>query len=165
MKRSNSLRKVSSWQVKTDPKGTKKPQTVPQPMRAPKKASHSDVKKEVKRKRRRKISILRSSPPRPRGQSSRESSPGAPGLASSADLQSPRRAPRIPGLDLHLSPPPPADTPNSMRRRRRSGRGRQLRCRNRGCANTEVTFSTVRARDRHEQETCSTRIQVGSEML
>ena len=165
VRRSNSLRKLSSWQVKTDPKGTKKPQTVPQPTLVPKKAAHSDDKKEVKRKKKRKISILRSSPPRPRGRRSRESSPDVSlEPASSADLQSLRRAPRVPGLDVYVSPPPPADTPNSMRRRRRSGRGRQrqLRCRNRGCSNTERTFSTERARDRHEQETCSTRIQVGT---
>ena len=165
VKRSNSLRKVSSWTVKTDPKGTKKPQTIPQPKCAPKKAAPSDEKKKVKREKKRKISLLRSSPTRPGGRRSRESSPDdALGPASSADLRSPRRAPRVPGLDI--SPQPPADTPNSMRRRRRSGRGRQrqLRCRNRGCANTERTFSSERARERHEQETCSTRLQVGTDM-
>lgn len=162
VKRSNSLRKMSSWPLKTDPKGTKKPQTVSQPKCAPRIASHSEEKKAVKKVEKRGISLLRSSPPRPRGQRSRESSPNdAPGPASSADLQSPRRAPRIPGLDV--SPQPPTETPESMRRRRRSGRGRQrlLRCRNRGCANTERTFSSERARQRHEQETCSMRIQVG----
>ena len=159
VKRSNFLRKVSSWPVKTDPKGTKKSNPVSESKCDPKKAvpNEEKKKKKVKRQKKRKISLLRSSPPRPRIQISRESSSDdALGSASSADLRSPRRAPRVPGLDV--SPQPPADTPNSMRRRRRSGRGRQrqLRCRNRGCANTE------RARDRHEQETCSMRIQVGT---
>ena len=161
VKRDNSLRKLSSWDVKKDPKGTKKTQMVIEPARE--KAAPSEEKKKkkkVKLVKKRKISILRSSP-RFRDGTFRDSSPESTSVpASSADLRSPRRAPTIPGLEL--SPPPPADTPNSMRRRRRSGRGRQhqLRCRNRGCANTERTFSTERARERHENESCSMRIQV-----
>ena len=162
VKRDNSLRKLSSWDVKKDPKGTKKTQMVIEPARE--KAAPSEEKKKkkkVKVVKKRKISILRSSPPRFGDGTFRDSSPESTSVpASSADLRSPRRAPTIPGLEL--SPPPPADTPNSMRRRRRSGRGRQhqLRCRNRGCANTERTFSTERARERHENESCSMRIQV-----
>ena len=163
VKRDNSLRKMSSWTVKTDPKGTKKIQMVIKSQSAPVKVTPSEDKKKKKGVKKRKISLLRSSPPRFQGLTSREPSPDDTSvLASSADLRSPRRAPRVAGLDL--SPPPPADTPNSMRRRRRSGRGRargrQLRCRNRGCANTERTFSNERARERHEQESCSMRIQV-----
>lgn len=164
VKRDNSLRKLSNWTVKKDQKGTRKPQPVMIESKVvPKKAAPSEEKKKKKKTRvkQRKVSILRSSPPRRRrGSSSDDATDPATDPASSADLRSPRRAPRVPGLDV--SPPPPADTPNSMRRRRRSGRGRQrqLRCRNRGCANTERTFSTERARDRHEQESCSVRIQV-----
>ena len=162
VKRDNSLRKLSSWDVKKDSKGTKKTQMVIEPARE--KAAPSEEKKKkkkVKVVKKRKISILRSSPTRFRDGTFRDSSPESTSVpASSADLRSPRRAPTIPGLEL--SPQPPADTPNSMRRRRRSGRGRQhqLRCRNRGCANTERTFSTERARERHENESCSMRIQV-----
>lgn len=166
VKRDNSLRKMSSWKVKQDKKGTKKTQLVFEPKSVPtKKATPSESKKKDERKkkrRKRKPSLLRSSPPRPRGGRG-SSSDDASELASSADLRSPaRRAPRVPGLDV--SPPPPVDTPNTMmRRRRESGRGRQLRCRNRGCANPERTFSSDRARERHEQGRCSMRIQVTSE--
>ena len=153
---------MSSWTVKLDPKGTKKIQFVKEPKVVPKKTAPPEKKKKMFKQR--KISILRSSPPRPRDRRGRgSSSDDALDLepVASADLRSPaRRAPTVPGLDL--SPLPPADTPNSMRRRRQSGRGRgrQLRCRNRGCANTERTFSSDRARERHEQEGCSMRIQV-----
>ena len=155
VKRDNSLRKMSSWKVKQDKKGTKKTQLVFEPKSVPtKKATPSESKKKDERKkkrRKRKPSLLRSSPPRPRGGRG-SSSDDASELASSADLRSPaRRAPRVPGLDV--SPPPPVDTPNTMmRRRRESGRGRQLRCRNRGCANPERTFSSDRARDHWQKK-------------
>lgn len=162
--RDNSLRKMSSWTVQKDPKGTRKPQHLIEKKVIPKKVAPSEKKKKKRVKKQRKVSLLRSSPSRPRSFSG-FSSDDAAEMASSADLHSPRsrpRAPVVPGLDV--SPPPPVDTPNSMRRRRISGRGRprQLRCRNRGCANTERTFSSERARERHEQESCSMRIQVGT---
>ena len=162
IKRDNSLRKMFSWPVKFDPKGTKKTQPVVTPKPAPKKPVVPDKNEKKKRgKKKRKVSLLRSSPSGGRG--SRDSSNDNFDQASSEDLRSPpRRAPTIPGLNL--SPLPPADTPNRMRQRRRSGRaprrGRQLRCRNRGCADSEQTFSSDRARERHEQERCSVRIQV-----
>ena len=152
-----------SWSVKLDPKGTKKPQPAVIPNPIPKKPAVPEKKK--KKMKKRKVSLLRSSPSGGRDRFSREyrdSSDDNSEPASSADLRSPRRAPRVPGLNV--SPPPPADTPNRMRQRRRSGRapgrGRQLRCRNRGCADTDRTFSSDRARERHEQERCSVRIQV-----
>ena len=165
MKRDNSLRKMASWAVQKDPKGTKKPQHCIESKIVPKKIAPSEEKKKKRKnkQKQRKVSLLRSSPSRPRSQRcSGSSSDDAAEMGSSADLRSPRpRAPVVPGLDL--SPLPPVDTPNSMRRRRLSGRGRprQLRCRNRGCANPERTFSSERARERHEQESCSMRIQVG----
>lgn len=165
IKRDNSLLKMFSWPVKHDPKGTKKPQPVVVPLPMTKKPALPEKKEKKKRKRkihqRRKASLLRSSPSGGRGRGFRDSSDDNCDQATSADLRSPRRrAPRVPGLDV--SPPPPADTPNRMRQRRRSGRGRgrQLRCRNRGCADSEQTFSSDRARERHEQERCSVRIQV-----
>ena len=162
MKRDNSLRKMSSWTVKKDPKGTKKPQHLIESKVFPKMIAPYEEKKK-KRNKQRKVSLLRASPSRPGSQRcSGSSSDDAAEMGSSSALRSPRpRAPVVPGL-LDVSPPPPVDTPNSMRRKRLSGRGRprQLRCRNRGCANTERTFSSERARERHEQESCSMRIQV-----
>ena len=164
IKRDNSLRKMFTWPVKFDPKGTKKTQPVVVPKPAPKKpAVPEKTEKKKRRKKKRKVSLLRSSPSGGRGRGSRDSSDDNSDQAFSADLRSPpRRAPRVPGLNL--SPQPPADTPNRMRQRRRSGRapgrGRQLRCRNRGCADSAQTFSSDRARERHEQERCSVRIQV-----
>ena len=163
IKRDNSLRKMFTWPVKLDPKGTKKTQLVVVPKPAPKKpAVPEKTEKKKRRKKKRKLSVLRSSSGG-RGRGSRDSSDDNSDQAFSADLRSPpRRAPRVPGLNL--SPQPPADTPNRMRQRRRSGRapgrGRQLRCRNRGCADSAQTFSSDRARERHEQERCSVRIQV-----
>lgn len=162
IKRDNSLRKLFTWPVKCDPKGTKKTQPVVVPKPASKKQAVPEKNdKKKRRKQKRKVSLLRSSPSGGRG--SRDSSDDNSDQAFSADLRSPpRRAPRVPGLNL--SPQPPSDTPNRMRQRRRSGRGpgrgRQLRCRNRGCADSAQTFSSDRARERHEQERCSVRIQV-----
>lgn len=156
-----------SWPVKSDPKGTKKPQPAVVSNPIQKKQAVPEKKemkeKKVKKHLKRNVSLLRSSPSGGRGRGSRDSSDDNSEPATSADLRSPRRrAPRVPGLDV--SPPPPADTPNRMRQRRRSGRapgrGRQLRCRNRGCADSDRTFSSDRARERHEQERCSVRIQV-----
>ena len=113
-------------------------------------------KKKKSHGQKRKVSQLRSSPSRPRGSGSSDDGP------ASADLRSPpRRAPVVPGLDV--SPPPPADTPNRMRARRRSGRPAgqgQLRCPNPRCLDSALTFSTEGNRLRHEQDTCSSRIQV-----
>ena len=155
---------ISNWNVFKDPKGTKKIE-----VKIERPAPRMDVmdkkpKKKLRIRKKREVSLLRSSPSRPRRDSGDSSDDGSrPGPASSAaDLRSPRRrAPTVPGLNV--SPPPPSDTPNRMRQRRRSGRPlgqRQLRCRNLGCPDTGVTFSTEGNRRRHEQETCSTRVQV-----
>ena len=117
--------------------------------------------KKRKSKKARRISLLRSSPPRPggRGASADGSDDDWDLPDPSADLRSPtRRAPTVPGLGL--SPQPPADTPNRMRQRRRSAQ--QLRCRNAGCPEVSQTFSSIVHRRRHEEERCLARIQVYS---
>ena len=63
VKRDNSLRKMSSWKVKQDKKGTKKTQLVfePQPKSAPtKKDTPSELKKKDERKKREGRESLRS---------------------------------------------------------------------------------------------------------
>ena len=147
-------RQLYSWPVRKDPKGTKKIQMVyeAKPVSASVEKPLGNKKKRQKKRRR---SVLRSSPPRPRG--SRDDSDDDWDLAAStADLRSPtRRAPTVPGLGV--SPPPPTDTPNRMRERRRSA---QLRCRNAGCPEASQTFSSIIHRRRHEENRCLVRIQV-----
>ena len=161
---------MSNWTVFKDPKGTKKVEVKIERQSGP--APLEDImdkhpKKRLRRRKKRKVSQLRSSPTRPRRYSGDSSDDGSAPAASAADLRSPRRrAPTVPGLNV--SPPPPSDTPNRMRERRRSGRPsgqRQLRCRNPGCPDTRVTFSTEANRRRHEQDTCSRRVQVVNESV
>lgn len=155
---------ISNWNVFKDPKGTKKFEVKIESPAPPDDVMDKNPKKKLRRRKKRKVSQLRSSPSRPRRDSGDSSDDGSGPVPSSsaADLRSPRRrAPTVPGLNV--SPPPPSDTPNRMRERRRSGRPsgqRQLRCRNVGCPDTGVTFSTDSNRRRHEQETCSRRVQV-----
>ncbi len=150
---------ISNWQVFKDPKGTLKTEVKIQRAPSPEKISVPKKKKSIRRKKR-KVSQLRSSPSRPMRDSG--SSDDGAAASSAADLRSPRRrAPVVPGLGI--SPPPPADTPNRMRARRRAGRPTgqgQLRCRNPGCPDSAVTFSTEGSRQRHELNTCTSRIQV-----
>ena len=116
-------------------------------------------KRVKKKKRPRRLSVLRSSPPR-RGSrgGSADGSDDDWELTSTADLRSPpRRAPTIPNLGV--SPPPPSDTPNRMRQRRRSAQN-LLRCRNTGCPEANLTFSTLMNRRRHEEKRCLTLIPV-----
>lgn len=163
VKRDNSLRKMSSWTVLKDPKGTKKTEVRIERAPSPEKIVVKRPKIRIWRKKR-KVSQLRSSPSRPRGDSGSSDDGAGAAAASSANLRSPRRrAPRVPGLNELLSPQPPADTPTRMRARRRSGRPSgqsQLRCRNAGCPDSAVTFSTEGSRRRHEQRSCIRRVQV-----
>ena len=163
VKRDNSLRKMSSWTVPKDPKGTKKTEVRIERMPSPEKIVVKRQKIRMLRKKR-KVSQLRSSPSRPRGDSGSSDDGSEAAATPSADLRSPRRrAPTVAGLNVLVSPQPPADTPNRMRARRRSGRPSgqtQLRCRNAGCPDSAVTFSSEGSRRRHEQNSCSRRVQV-----
>ena len=167
--------KYFKWEVRKDPKGLKKVQVLPDLKTNVNLPSTHSVRLPEKRKnqeRVRKLSVLRSSPSRPRGgrrgrgrgavSSSQQSA-----SASDRDLQSPpRRAPTVPGLNLSsvsVSPAagsPDADTPARRRARRRRG---LLRCRNRnrGCTDN-VTFITEDARNYHERFTCRALSQVNS---
>ena len=146
-------RKLYSWPVYRDPKGTKKIQMVyekPAAVSVEKPQANKRVKKR-KSKKSGNISVLRGSAD---GSDDDWDLPDP-----SATLRSPaRRAPTVPGLGL--SPQPPADTPNRMRQRRRSAQ--QLRCRNAGCPEVSQTFSSIIHRRRHEEERCLARIQVYS---
>ena len=65
IKRDNTLRKMFSWTVRADPKGTKKPQPVVVPKTIPEKLDVPEQKKEKKKRKKRKVrkvSQLRSSP-------------------------------------------------------------------------------------------------------
>lgn len=118
----------------------------------------------------RDLSVLRSSPSRPRrGRRGRGTVSGSPSPQSAADaaterdLRSPaRRAPTVPGLASALISPatssPNTDTPARRRARRRRA---LLRCRNRnrGCTDN-VTFTTEDARNQHERFTCRALSQV-----
>ena len=166
--------KLFNWGVKTDPKGLKKVQTLPvqqlSSVNLPPTNLLNRTKKRKSPKRERKLSLLRSSPPRPsrgRGGRGRRAVSGSQQSASSSDLRSPaRRAPRVPGLNLSsssVSPAaaaasPSADTPGRRRARRRRN---LLRCRNRNRGCTEnVTFTTEESRNRHERYTCRAVSQV-----
>ena len=161
-----ATRKLFSWPVHNDPKGTIKTQMVYKVTEVEKTSDIKKVQKKRKKfKRTRDISVLRSSPPRPsgRGCSGADSDDDWDLPDPSADLRSPiRRAPTVPGLGL--SPQPPADTPNRMLERRRAAQGRarggQLRCRNAGCPETNLTFSSVATRRRHEESRCLSGIPV-----
>ena len=161
-------RKLFAWSVNNDPKGTIKTQMVyeKKPVLIAKSSAANRLERKTKKKKKaRKISVLRSSPPANRGGVGNGSDDDLD-LASSADLRSPtRRAPTVPGLGV--SPPPPADTPNRMLQRRRSAQGRgrsasgyQLRCRNNGCPEANLVFSSIFHRRRHEQERCLAGIPV-----
>ena len=164
-----AFRKCFTWNTKKDPKGLKKVNILPviENTSAKTQAAKVDHSKKTRR-RKRKISILRSSPSRPsRGGRGRGASPRSPQTAAPSQLLSPaRRAPRAPGLSLALasgspaaaSPTSASDTPT----RRRAGRRRNLlRCRNRnrGCTDN-VTFTTEDARNQHERYTCRALNQV-----
>ena len=152
-------RRLFSWPVHNDTKGTKKIQMVYEVKSLPALVQKPLGNKKKKQKKRRR-SVLRSSPPRPRG-SRDDSDDDWDQAASTTDLRSPtRRAPTVPGLGI--SPQPPADTPNRMRQRRRSA---QLRCRNAGCPESSQTFSSLVHRRRHEEERCLARTQVYSSVL
>ena len=161
-----ATRKLFSWAVQNDPKGTIKTQMVYEVTKVEKTSDIKKAKVQKKRKkskRTRDISVLRSSPPSGRGGTGADSDDDWDLPDPSADLRSPiRRAPTVPGLGL--SPQPPADTPNRMLQRRRSAQGRasgyQLRCRNAGCPETSLTFSSVATRRRHEESRCLSGIPV-----
>ena len=152
--------KYFNWDVKKDPKGCQKAKSLSvAKMTSTKnpKMNSCRLKKMVKKKR--EVSVLRSSPSRPSG---------GRGRGAASDLLSPpRRAPTVTGLSslisssVSVSPAatsPNVDTPTRRRARRRRG---LLRCRNRnqGCTDN-VTFTTEDARNQHERYTCRALSQV-----
>lgn len=167
-----ATRQLFAWSVHNDPKGTIKTQMVyeKKPVLIAKSSAANRLEKKTKKKKKaRKISFLRSSPPAPANRGGvGNGSDDDLDQASSADLRSPNRrgrAPTVPGLGV--SPPPPADTPNRMLQRRRSAQGQgrsasgyQLRCRNNGCPEANLVFSSIFNRRRHEQERCLAGIPV-----
>lgn len=160
-----AFRKCFSWNTKKDPKGLIKVHILPviKITSAKLPAAKLDGLSKKPRRRKRKISVLRSSPSRPSRGRGASSSP--PQTAAASHLRSPpRRAPRVPGLSLTLASLSPAaasptsDTPTRRRANRRRG---LLRCRNRnrGCTDN-VTFTTEDARNQHERYTCRALSQV-----
>ena len=169
--------KYFKWQVRKDAKGLKKVQVLPDQkltnVSLPSTNSVNLPKKRENQERVRSLSVLRSSPSRPRrGGRGRGSVSGSPqsAAASNRDLQSPpRRAPTVPGLNLStLSVSPVAASPNADTPARRRARRRRylLRCRNRnrGCTDN-VTFTTEDARNQHERFTCRALSQVNSWLI
>ena len=157
--------KYFKWEVQKDPKGFKKIKVLPD-QKLPSTKSVQLPEKE----RDRSLSVLRSSPSRPRrgrrGRGSVSASPQS-AAASNRDLQSPpRRAPTVPGLNFSsLSVSPAAASPNANTPGRRRARRRRhlLRCRNRnrGCTDN-VNFTTEDARNVHERFHCRALSQVNS---
>ena len=104
-----ATRQLFAWSVHNDPKGTIKTQMVyeKKPVLIAKSSAANRLERKTKKKKKaRKISVLRSSPPANRGGVGNGSDDDLD-QASSADLRSPNRrgrAPTVPGLGV--SPPP-----------------------------------------------------------